>query len=505
VATRTSEVRDSGAEVARLYGEYGAQIQRFCLGRLRSREDAEDATQNTFLRAYAALRRGVVPELESAWLFKIARNVCLSRRLAGSRRSRVETPHDLQAMQDWIPAPGDDHDELIRLDEALATLPERLQRAILLREWQGLSYSEIALELGISLSAVETLIFRARRQLAQALENTVTKPARRLKQALNLGPLLGTLKGLLGATGAANLTAGAAAVAVLTVGGLEAGGIHAIPSGGSNRGSTTPATTPAPVVASPAVHTQRSGTKSSVAARPRPVGSASGARVVVRGATRRRAPVTQAAAASSVPAPGALLGVPAGGGSDPGPAAAASSAGTPGTAAQPQLQPAQPKVSASTGPGTGPIGRLPSPPAVTTPVVTVPPVTTPAVTTPVVTVPPVTTPAVTTPVVTVPPVTTPAVTTPAVTTPAVTTPAVTTPAVTVPPVTAPSTPVPSTPAPSVSVPVPSVPAPTATVAVPPPPTVAVPSVPPPPVSVPVPPPAPPAQPSVPAVTLPQVP
>jgi RNA polymerase sigma factor (sigma-70 family) len=502
VATRTSEVRDSGAEVARLYGEYGAQIQRFCLGRLRSREDAEDATQNTFLRAYAALRRGVVPELESAWLFKIARNVCLSRRLAGSRRSRVETPHDLQAMQDWIPAPGDDHDELIRLDEALATLPERLQRAILLREWQGLSYSEIALELGISLSAVETLIFRARRQLAQALENTVAKPARRLKQALSLGPLLGTLKGLLGATGAANLTAGAAAVAVLTVGGLEAGGIHALPSGGSNRRSTTPATTPAPVVASRAVHVRSSGTKSSVAARPRPAGSVGGAKGIRGHAARRRAPVTQGAATvASAGASGVLPGAPAGGGTDPGRAPGAPSVGTPSTAAQPQLQPAaQPKVSASTGTGTGPIVQSPGPPAVT-----VPPVTTPAVTTPVVTVPPVTTPAVTTPVVTVPPVTTPAVSVPAVTTPAVTTPAVTTPAVTTPAVTVPPVTVPSTPAPSVSVPVPSVPTPTATVAVPPPPTVAVPSVPTPPVSVPVPPPAPPPQPSVPAVTLPQVP
>ncbi len=59
-------------------------------------------------------------------------------------------------------------------------MPEQQRRAILLREWQGLSYREIAGELEVSQSAVETLIFRARRSLAQGLEQPDSiKPAKR--------------------------------------------------------------------------------------------------------------------------------------------------------------------------------------------------------------------------------------------------------------------------------------------------------------------------------------
>ena len=52
-------------ETARLYAEFGTKVYRHCLGQLRSHEDAEDAVQNTFLRVYTALQRGVVPEFEA--------------------------------------------------------------------------------------------------------------------------------------------------------------------------------------------------------------------------------------------------------------------------------------------------------------------------------------------------------------------------------------------------------------------------------------------------------
>ena len=75
-----------------LYERYSAQIYGFCLHQLRSREEAEDAVQTTFMNAFRGLQRGVVPELESAWLFKIAHNVCLSRRRSSWRRGRVKAP-----------------------------------------------------------------------------------------------------------------------------------------------------------------------------------------------------------------------------------------------------------------------------------------------------------------------------------------------------------------------------------------------------------------------------
>jgi RNA polymerase sigma-70 factor (ECF subfamily) len=56
-------------------------------------------------------------------------------------------------------------EQLDALREALATLPERQRRAILLREWQGLSYAEVADELRLTVAAVETLLYRARRSL----------------------------------------------------------------------------------------------------------------------------------------------------------------------------------------------------------------------------------------------------------------------------------------------------------------------------------------------------
>ncbi len=79
-----------------LYERYSTQIFRYCLHQLGSREEAEDAVQSTFLNAFRGIKRGIVPELESAWLFKIAENVCLSRRRSTWRRNRVESPDGLR-------------------------------------------------------------------------------------------------------------------------------------------------------------------------------------------------------------------------------------------------------------------------------------------------------------------------------------------------------------------------------------------------------------------------
>src|SRR5207237_5502865 len=102
---KTATATSPEAQTARLYEQYGIQIQRYCMSRLRSREDAEDALQNVFLRVYAALRKGVVPEFEAAWLYKIAHNVCLSKHAGSVRRSRIESQHDLQQLEDRVAAP----------------------------------------------------------------------------------------------------------------------------------------------------------------------------------------------------------------------------------------------------------------------------------------------------------------------------------------------------------------------------------------------------------------
>jgi hypothetical protein len=109
-------------------------------------------------------------------------------------------------------------DELLGLKEALRDMPELQRQAIILREWRGFSYKEIAAELDLTDAAVETLIFRARRSLASRLENPNARPAKRAMLAVNFGWLLSGVKSLFAFGGAANLTALAASAAAVAIG-----------------------------------------------------------------------------------------------------------------------------------------------------------------------------------------------------------------------------------------------------------------------------------------------
>jgi RNA polymerase sigma factor (sigma-70 family) len=200
-----------------LYERYARQIYSYCLHQLGNREEAEDATQSTFLNAFRGFKRGVDPEFESAWLYKIAQNVCLTRQRSSSRRRKVEAPGDLEAMQDYVPAHQADSDELIRLPEALDAMPEQQRRALLLREWQGLSYKEIGEELELSQAAVETLLFRARRSLAAGLNEEPTKKSAGIAgRAGDLASLFSIVKSLL-LTGGAKVATAVATVAATSV------------------------------------------------------------------------------------------------------------------------------------------------------------------------------------------------------------------------------------------------------------------------------------------------
>ena len=221
-ATRIERPVARGADAAGdLYERYSAQIFGYCLHQLGSREEAEDAVQTTFMNAFRGLSRGIVPEVESAWLFKIAHNVCLSRRRSSWRRGRVESPNNFEVLQEIVPGREPVADELIRLQDVLEEMPENQRRAILLREWQGLTYREISAELGLSQAAVETLIFRARRSLAQGLEQYDQSPAwkKRARATANAGGAIASLKMLLGGGGvaAAKITASALAIATAAV------------------------------------------------------------------------------------------------------------------------------------------------------------------------------------------------------------------------------------------------------------------------------------------------
>ena len=192
-----------------LYEQHSSRVFGYCLKWLRSREEAEDAVQTTFLYAMRGLRRGVVPLFDEAWLLAIARNVCLSRTEVARRRA-VEVARDPHVLAESVAAPATS-DDLAGLSEALTGLTEPQRRAILLREWQGLSYREIADELDLSQAAVETLLFRARRALAA-----------RLRVA---GSFLPWLKAFAGG-GAGSLAVGATIVVVAAAGSIGGTGRH---------------------------------------------------------------------------------------------------------------------------------------------------------------------------------------------------------------------------------------------------------------------------------------
>jgi RNA polymerase sigma-70 factor (ECF subfamily) len=245
---RLSLVSAAPDRAEELFTEHSRRIYAYCLRQLGSPEEAEDAMQATYLNACRSLLSGFEPEVAQAWLYKVAQNVCLTKQRSNWRRRRVERPEDIQEIQDYIPAPAESGDELFGIGEALAGLPEQQRRAILLREWKGLSYREVAEEMELSQGAVETLIFRARRSLAAALDEP-EEPTRRarLMHSLDAGALLAGLKTALSGSLATSLATGIAVAASTTA--IVASPIgrvdHRAPTGAPSMSSTSDSGRPA--------------------------------------------------------------------------------------------------------------------------------------------------------------------------------------------------------------------------------------------------------------------
>jgi RNA polymerase sigma-70 factor, ECF subfamily len=170
------ESRTAGDGTRLLFERHGRSVYAYCLRQLRDPADAEDAVQATFLNAFRSMQRGVLPDLEQAWLYTIAGRVCANRRRANMRRRRVETPTDLYDVEaEAYVQPAAELVDFSHLAEALAALPEQQRKALLLRETEGLAYREIGEALQLSQGAVEQLLFRARRSLAQRLTRSVKR------------------------------------------------------------------------------------------------------------------------------------------------------------------------------------------------------------------------------------------------------------------------------------------------------------------------------------------
>ena len=154
----------AGGEELRAYRD---ALVRFCLGYVNSAEDAEDAVQDTLVKAASA---SVRPDNLRAWLYKVARNHCLNQRRArGRRRDAAPLPAGQAAAGTWA-------GELTRLVRAeqrsrvahlVAALPEGAREVLRLRYIEGLSRAEVAEVLDLPESVVKSRIYEALRKLRE--------------------------------------------------------------------------------------------------------------------------------------------------------------------------------------------------------------------------------------------------------------------------------------------------------------------------------------------------
>ena len=154
---------------APLVDRYHDRLARYAVRMIGDREDAEEALQDTFLRAYRALDRYRDEERFGGWLFRILVNQC--RSVLARRQRRAE----LLAGARWDPpavaaAPDAEEGELREeLARALAELPAPAREAVLLRYAEELTYEEMASITGSGVSALKMRVQRACARLRSLL------------------------------------------------------------------------------------------------------------------------------------------------------------------------------------------------------------------------------------------------------------------------------------------------------------------------------------------------
>jgi RNA polymerase sigma-70 factor (ECF subfamily) len=159
---------------------YQGQVFSLALRMVRRREDAEDATQETFVRMFRALERYDTNRPFAAWLMTIASRLCIDQ----IRRRRVnpvsltqQEPGSDEAYEMDVEDPGPGPDEITshseeerRGNELIQSLPPHYRVVVVLRHLQDLSYEEIAAALNLPLGTVKARIHRAREILKLRLE-----------------------------------------------------------------------------------------------------------------------------------------------------------------------------------------------------------------------------------------------------------------------------------------------------------------------------------------------
>ena len=145
---------------------------------LGTNSDAEDIAQQVFVRVWKNVKRYEPRAKFTTWLLKITRNLVFNELRRRSRHPAVplqsETDEEERPLKDERAVAPDasllEHELQEAVDAAIAQLPETQRMAVILRRYEELSYEEIAGALDQSVSAVKSLLFRARTELRESLK-----------------------------------------------------------------------------------------------------------------------------------------------------------------------------------------------------------------------------------------------------------------------------------------------------------------------------------------------
>ncbi|HVE68141.1 MAG TPA: sigma-70 family RNA polymerase sigma factor, partial [Solirubrobacteraceae bacterium] len=153
-----------------IHDRYGQRLFSYARQMLAgSRQDAEDAVQDVFIRAYASLRTSDRPIALKAWLYRVAHNRCIDQ-----LRRPLPPPADVfdvsrPPLSDPL-SEAERRDDLRRLVDDVRRLPEQQRSVLLMREMEGLSYADLAEALDVSVPAIKSLLVRARMGLVESAD-----------------------------------------------------------------------------------------------------------------------------------------------------------------------------------------------------------------------------------------------------------------------------------------------------------------------------------------------
>jgi len=172
-------MRPVPVSLAELTARYRDGIVGYLVRLLGDRQEAEDACQDAFLRAHRAFAR-LAPEANSrAWLYRIATRSGLNAARRRARRTARAADVDLDSLPAAAGLSPERREELLAIRRAVDRLPPRQRAALMLRQFEGFGYAEIAVALGGSQQGARANVYQAIKKLRATLGGARRRDAKR--------------------------------------------------------------------------------------------------------------------------------------------------------------------------------------------------------------------------------------------------------------------------------------------------------------------------------------